>query len=282
MIVGVFGGGGGGGGAVVLLVILVSDWNMHPNESIDTRISPKMSVLMGLFLLITYFKAWLTVSPMMKAILFDFDGVVVQSEMLHKETFMELLAPSGVEVSDERWYREFAGTGSRHIFEVLAREYGIVADLDGLVARRKGIYEQRVRSGRLRETQGARGFLQRVRSLGMKTAIVSGSHRTNVQAALETLALEGYFDIIVSGDDLPERKPDPRPFLYAAERLGLKIGECLVIEDSFSGAKAARSAGAKLAIMASPLASSIAAGEPVIRDFTDPALLRMLGAAGLK
>jgi HAD superfamily hydrolase (TIGR01509 family) len=213
---------------------------------------------------------------MIKAILFDFDGVVVQSELLHKETFLELLSPYGVKVTDERWYREFAGTGSRHIFEVLAREHGINENLDDLVARRKKAYEARVRSGRLKETPGVREFLEKARAMGIKTAIVSGSHRTNVQAALEVLGLGRYFDLIVSGDDLTERKPDPKPFLVAAEKLGFLPGECLVIEDSFAGAEAARRAGARLIIIHSPLARAIAKTEPVIMDFNDPALGSLL------
>jgi HAD superfamily hydrolase (TIGR01509 family) len=269
--VGVFGGGGGGGGAVVLFVTFVSDWKIQPNESIETRTSPKISVLMGFFLLITYFKAWQYLL-MMKGILFDFDGVVVQSELLHKETFLELLAPYGVKVTDERWYREFAGTGSRHIFDVLMKEYKITDNADDFVAKRKKIYEQRVRSGRLKETKGVREFLEKVRARGIKTAIVSGSHRTNVQVALDILDLGEYFDLIVSGDDLLERKPDPKPFLVAAEKLGLRPQDCLVIEDSFAGAEAARRAGAKLIVVDSPIAKSIARTDPIIRDFTDPVL----------
>ncbi|HSB47366.1 MAG TPA: HAD family phosphatase [Candidatus Bilamarchaeum sp.] len=209
---------------------------------------------------------------MARAILFDFDGVVVQSELLHKETFLELLSPYGIRVTDERWYREFAGTGSRHIFEVLTKENGIHESLDALVERRKRVYEGYVRSGRLKETPGVRGFIGKARARGLKTAIVSGSHRTNVRAALETLGLAGNFDLIVSGDDLKERKPDPKPFLVAAEKLGIPASECLVFEDSFAGAEAARKAGARLIVLDSPIGKIIAGKDLLIRDFNDPRL----------
>lgn len=184
---------------------------------------------------------------MIRAVLFDFDGVVVQSEPLHMKTFLELLAPYGVTVPEARWYREFAGTGSRHIFEVLVKEYRLGLDVDMLVERRKKEYEAHVRAGELKETPGVRDFIASLKKRGIRAAIVSGSHRTNVQAALDTLDLGNLFELIVSGDDLPERKPDPGPFLHAAKTLGTAPAECLVVEDSYSGCEAARRAGMKLA-----------------------------------
>jgi HAD superfamily hydrolase (TIGR01509 family) len=208
-------------------------------------------------------------------VLFDFDGVVVQSELLHKETFMELLAPYGVSVDIGRWYREFAGTGSRHIFEVLVKERGIKADVDAMVEERKRLYEARVRSGHLKLTPGAREFLSSLRSNGVKTAIVSGSHRTNVKAALETLELSGFFDIIVSGDDMQERKPDPAPYLRAAKMLSISPGDCVVIEDSVAGCEAARRAGMKLIVMESPALPYVGKYDIEIKDFSGKSLIRL-------
>lgn len=206
---------------------------------------------------------------MVKAVLFDFDGVVVQSEMLHKRTFLELLAPYGVEVSDERWYKEFAGTGSKHIFEVLVKEHGIERDPEDLMQRRKGIYEGYVRQGMLKEMPGVRDFLRSLRERGIRTAIVSGSHRTNVQLTLETLGMRGLFDLIVSGDDLDVRKPDPEPFLLAARRLGVAPSECIAIEDSVSGMKAARSAGMRLVCVYSHPSVDTGVCDLTIKDFRE-------------
>ncbi len=204
---------------------------------------------------------------MMKAVLFDFDGVVVRSEPLHKKTFLELLSPYKVKVSDERWYREFAGTGSRHIFEVLVKEYGIAEDVDSLVQRRKELYEGYLRSGALKAMPGVKGFLGALRRLGIKAAIVSGSHRTNVELAVSILGLGGYFDIIVSGDDIKSRKPDPGPFLHAATMLGLRPEECVVLEDSRSGMAAARAAGMRLVCVKSHPAVDSSACSMSIKDF---------------
>src|SRR5262249_51172905 len=132
-------------------------------------------------------------------------------------------------VSDERWYREFAGTGSRHIMETLIREHNLPLDAGELVQKRKKIYEDHVRGGALKEKPGVRAFLGKLRVRGLKTAIVSGSHRTNVELALSILRLGNFFDLMVSGDDLPVRKPDPGPFLHAAGKLGMLPSECVVI-----------------------------------------------------
>jgi HAD superfamily hydrolase (TIGR01509 family) len=212
---------------------------------------------------------------MIKGVLFDFDGVVVQSEPLHMRTFLELLAPYGIDVPESRWYREFAGTGSRHIFEVLVRENRLPLDVDELVARRKRAYEERVRAGELSETPGVRDFIAGLRSRGIKTAIVSGSHRTNVQAALETLGLSGLFDFIVSGDDLKERKPEPGPFLLAAKSLGLAASECLAIEDSYSGCESARRAGMRLVWLRPKIELPPPDSDDAIRDFTGEGRLKL-------
>ncbi|MFH0884341.1 MAG: HAD family phosphatase [Candidatus Micrarchaeota archaeon] len=212
---------------------------------------------------------------MISAVLFDFDGVVVQSEPLHMQTFLEMLEPYGVRVGEGRWYREFAGTGSKHIFEVLVKEYGLDLDVDTLVAERKRNYEARVRAGELKEMPGVRDFVLMLKSRGIHTAIVSGSHRTNVQAALETLSMQGLFDLIVSGDDLEQRKPDPGPFLHAAQKLHVPPEACLVIEDSDAGCEAARRAGMKLAWLKPPLDMPDQTSDIVISDFTGPNLKKL-------
>lgn len=206
---------------------------------------------------------------MIRAVLFDFDGVVVQSEALHMRTFLEVLAPYGVKVSEARWYGEFAGTGSRHIFEVLCQEFRVPDDVGSLVERRKKIYEGYVRGGALSETPGIRQFLITLRERGIRAAIVSGSHRSNVELALSMLGLGPYFSLIVSGDDPGKRKPDPGPFLYAAAKLGLRPGECLAIEDSVPGCEAARRAGMRLVAMRSPASKDLYGYDAMIDDFTE-------------
>jgi HAD superfamily hydrolase (TIGR01509 family) len=206
---------------------------------------------------------------MLKCVLFDFDGVVVQSELLHKKTFMEILSPFGVQdISLERWYKEFAGTGSKHIFDTLVKENHLNADVNSLVERRKVVYEACVRAGELKPTPGVEAFLKSIRSCGVKTGIVSGSHRTNISAALEILSLSDFFEVVISGDDYEKRKPDPKPFLEASWKLGIAPSECVAIEDSVSGCIAARDAGMKLIVVESPALPFVGKYDLAIPDFT--------------
>jgi HAD superfamily hydrolase (TIGR01509 family) len=115
---------------------------------------------------------------------------------------------------------------------------------------------------------GIRSFLVRLRERGIKTAIVSGSHRSNVELTLSIFDLNRFFDIVVSGDDIKLRKPDPGPFLYAADKLGLDSSECLAIEDSVSGCESARRAGMKLVVIKSPALQSVGKYDLLVKDFS--------------
>ncbi len=189
---------------------------------------------------------------MHKAVIFDFDGVVVDSEPLHFRTFSETLAPLGIRIGMDRWYRDFAGTGSTNIIRRLLQENNVNADVDGLVQRRKELFSEYAKKGALRLSPGLREFLPKIRKKGIKTAIASGGHRQNIEEVLGGFGLRGEFDAIVGGEEARKMKPDPEIFLRAAEKLGLKPEECVAVEDSPAGAEAVRRAGMALVCFDSP------------------------------
>ncbi len=210
---------------------------------------------------------------MIKAVLFDFDGVVVDSEPVHFRTFMEFVNPLGIKVSEERWYREFAGTGSKNIFTVLLGEAGISDEktIDDYVEKRKNVYGELVKNGEVKKKKGIAEFLETLRKKNIKTAVVSGGHPENIMAALSVIGLRGYFDAVLGSGDYKRRKPHPDAFVTAAEKLDVNTEECVVIEDSVSGFEAAKSAGMKIVLMDSPAVSHInkKEAEAVINDFTE-------------
>lgn len=213
---------------------------------------------------------------MVKAVLFDFDGVIVRSEPLHMRTFMDLLKPWGVEIQKERWYREFAGTGSGRIFRRLTEEYGIDADVSELVEKRRKMFIEHARSGELEEMPGLRAFLSLLRGKGISMAIVSGGHRSYIELLLKLLGMESFFGFIVSAEDLPARKPDPEPFLHAARKLGAAPSDCLVLEDSYSGCQAARSAGMKLVWVRPDPSMEPPECDLVVDDLRDEGIMALL------
>jgi len=207
----------------------------------------------------------------MKAFLFDFDGVIVDSEPVHFRTFMEFVRPLGIEVDKNRWYSEFAGTGSKNIFTVLLGEAGITDEktIDEYVEKRKKVYRELVKNGEVKTKQGLNEILELAEKKGIRKAIVSGGHRENIITALSVLGLEDRFEFILGSRDYERRKPYPDAFLKAAEKLNVPPENCIVFEDSFSGFTAAKNAGMKIILLESPAIRNINKEESlaVIKDF---------------
>ncbi|MEM4719985.1 MAG: HAD family phosphatase [Candidatus Bilamarchaeaceae archaeon] len=186
--------------------------------------------------------------------LFDFDGVVVESEPLHLETFREIVKPLGIEISDERWYREFVGVGSPHIMKTLLGEIGIKDEniIKKYVDERRDLFQKRILEGKLQLKEGIEKFLQEVKKRNIKTAIVSGGHKENIKVALSILKLDNYFDIVVGREDYEKRKPDPECYLVAAKKLNISPTDCIAFEDSLSGCLAAKAAKMKVVALEAP------------------------------
>ncbi|VVB56772.1 Phosphoglycolate phosphatase [uncultured archaeon] len=187
-------------------------------------------------------------SAPLRAILFDLDGVLADSETLHLQTFNETFAPYGVRIARAYWDKHYLGTGSRHIVQELMAKYKLSgADEDGLVAARKARFQQAVLAGRLKPVAGALELVAWAKSRGLRIAIASGGHKDNIAAQLQALGLE---DIPFVGlEDVKRRKPDPEVFLKAAAGLGMRPDECLIIEDSAAGAQAARRGGMRCVLI---------------------------------
>ncbi|MEM4359097.1 MAG: HAD family phosphatase [Candidatus Bilamarchaeaceae archaeon] len=188
------------------------------------------------------------------AFLFDFDGVIADSEPLHLETFREILEPLGIRISRERWYREFVGVGSPQIMKILLGEIGITDEkkIASYVVERRELFQKRITEGRLQEKKGIGKFLKETKKLGIKTAVVSGGHRKNVALALKVLGLNKYFDVIIGREDYENKKPHPQCYLVGAKRLGMKIKNCIAFEDSISGCLSAQAAGIKVVAIEAP------------------------------
>ena len=155
---------------------------------------------------------------MIKAIILDFDGVIVDSEPIHMLTFQELLGPLGVKIEKKRWYREFVGTGWRTIMKRLFDEFNIKEDADAYVARRKQLFASYVEKGAVKPVNGIAEFLKIAREKNLKLAIASGSHKNSIVQLLKMFGLESFFDAVVGAEDTVRKKPDPEPFLTAAKK----------------------------------------------------------------
>lgn len=188
---------------------------------------------------------------MINAVMFDFDGVVVNSEPVHLRSFRDIFGPLGIRINTKRWYRDFTGKGSRYIITQLLKEKGLDYNVDEWLAKRKQKYHEYIAQGKLKPIKGIKKFLILLRKKGIKTAIVSGGHGENVKAALEKTGLNKYFDTIIALEDVTNGKPAPDGFLLAAQKLMVRPEDCIAIEDSPAGVQSAKAAGMILVCMKS-------------------------------
>jgi HAD superfamily hydrolase (TIGR01509 family) len=175
------------------------------------------------------------------AVIFDMDGVLLDSEPLHHDVVNELLSQDGVRIDAEH-YRGYLGTTLEYTWEDLIRRFGLGRTVDHYRSR----YDDAILESYRRYSVPAPGALELVRGLrqrGLKLAVASSSRTLWVETALEKLGLGEAFDTVVTGDMVTRSKPDPQIYLLAAERLGVDPARCLAIEDAPKGIASARAAG---------------------------------------
>jgi len=181
---------------------------------------------------------------MIKGVILDMDGVLVDSEPYIREAATRMFAELGLTVRPEDFI-PFVGAGEDRYIGGAAEKYGVPLDLPKAKGRTYEIYEEVVK-GRLEPLAGAREFIQKAKERGLKLAVASAADTTKVMINLRESSLASEpFDVIVTGLDVVRKKPHPEIFLMAAERLGLRASECLVVEDSVNGMAAAKAAGAR-------------------------------------
>jgi HAD superfamily hydrolase (TIGR01509 family) len=191
-----------------------------------------------------------------EAVLFDMDGVLVDSEAFIAQAAIAMFAERyGVRaVRDD--FLPFVGTGENRFIGGVAEKYGVAIDIESDKARTYDIYFELIR-GRLRELPGAVAFVRECRGRGLKTAIATSADRRKLEANLREIGLaDADFDASVDGLEVERKKPFPDIYLEAARRLGLCPERCLVVEDAVSGVRAAKAAGAACLALAGSFAEA--------------------------
>jgi beta-phosphoglucomutase len=180
---------------------------------------------------------------LIRAVIFDFDGVLFDSEPVRFRAGAQALAEIGVTITWEQFVSYWLGrTDEAGLREILGPRYA--ADGVKVVERRNAIYEQQLEE--VQPFTDAGRFLQRVPQ-GVRLAIATGSRRSEVESILWRAVMTQSFQTIVTAEDYAQPKPSPDPFLAAARLLQLSPASCLVIEDSPAGVIAAQAAGMPVA-----------------------------------
>ncbi len=189
---------------------------------------------------------------MLKAVIFDFDGVITDSEILHYRGFNEVLKTFDFQISKPDYYQKYLGLTDKDCFKTLIDEGHLPirpAEIDGLVAKKKKIYQILAQTeGRIIE--GVRPFLQMLARHDVALAICSGALQAEIEFILDDAKLRDYFVTMVAADHVTQGKPHPEGFQLTLERLNQTHGpltgpECVVIEDSHWGLAAAQGADMK-------------------------------------
>lgn len=181
---------------------------------------------------------------MIKGVLFDMDGVLVDSEQFICKAAMLMFEELGVKVIPDD-FLPFVGMGENRYIGGVVEKYGIKADIEKIKARTYKIYESIVR-GNLNPLPGAHEFIAKCRKKGLKLALATSADRVKMEVNLREIGLKAdTFHSIVTGLDVMNKKPFPDIYIKAAEKIGLTPKECLVVEDAVSGIKAGKSAGCR-------------------------------------
>jgi len=184
---------------------------------------------------------------MFRAVIFDFDGTIVDSYEAHLESFRRALSKFGLTVEDEQIYRGFGKPARQMLLEILPQQAH--AHIDELVREKRIQFIETSRQ--VRVFDGVEETLLYLKQRGIATALATSADRPSVMRVLSGFGLEGYFDVILSAEDVKVAKPNPDIFILAAERLAVKTQECLVVGDSVFDVMAAREAGIKAVAIAS-------------------------------
>lgn len=189
-----------------------------------------------------------------EAVIFDFDGVIVDTEPLHYEAFQRLLEPLGMGFSWDQYVETYMGFDDRDAFlEAFRNDKASLspADLQSLIDRKADLFQEIIRGG-ISAYPGVVDLIRSIRASRTPLAICSGALRSDIAPILETLGIAACFDVIVTAEDVARSKPDPECYRLAHTRLNefwrleLDPGQVLAIEDTPAGITAAKGAGLRV------------------------------------
>lgn len=176
------------------------------------------------------------------AVLWDLDGTLVDSSGYHWQSWRDTLAAEGVSLTYEQFLASFGQKNDR-ILRGWLGEAAPTERIQRIGDAKEAEYRRLAREGGLSALPGAAAWVTRLHRDGWRQAIASSAPRLNVEVMLGALALDGFFDAIVSAEDVTAGKPDPQVFQAAARRLHAEPHQSIVVEDAAVGVEAARRAG---------------------------------------
>lgn len=205
-----------------------------------------------------------------RAVLWDMDGVLVDSGELHYQSWLETLTALSIPFDRDKFHLTF-GMNNNGILTILLGKPPEADFLEMVSNRKESLFRQLIH-GRLQLLPGALEWLSRLQERGTLQAIASSAPQANIETTVEELNIQHYFSALISAYSMPG-KPDPAVFLEAARQLGVEPKHCVVVEDAVAGVAAAKDAGMKcIAVSTTHSRSSLSSADIVVDSLEELAL----------
>ena len=180
----------------------------------------------------------------MKAVIFDMDGVIIDSEPIHFEVDMQTMKDLGCNISVEE-LEKYVGTTNEYMLTDIKKNYNISTSIEEIISYKVEMTKSKIIQSDLEPIEGIKELLSRLKNKNIPAAIASSSPRDFIDIVISKFKLQDYFKYIVSGEEVANGKPAPDVYIETAKKLGLSPKDCTVIEDSKNGVLAAKTAGMK-------------------------------------